>query len=374
MVTAVALLALSLVVALAASRVLGRASHEVESGDPAKHAEVEGIWLRYRVTGTGPPVLLVHGLLSSGRIWEALARNLSRSFTVYSVDLVGFGESDKPLSGYGIRQGSRLLHAFCVRFGLWGASVVGHDIGGDMAAKLAADHPDTVGRIALVAAPAAGEEMDLPTPIWLATRPVLGPLFFALFRAWGFWRRLGLRAFTMSRAVPDVLVEDAAKATPAALSRTIHALRRELSRERLLNQARRIEAPVLLIAGENDEIVDPRSARSWAESVPGARTHLIEDCGHLPMVEAAEEFGEIVLDFLGAEEPPEEKPPEPEADAMEEPSTQVEDSEREAGPEPEEPARREPLNFPEDLFEWPEERRRPDRHNIEDEGAGGRRA
>lgn len=372
MLTAVALLALLLAVALAASRVLGRVSHEVESGDPAKYAEVEGVWLRYRVTGSGPPVLLVHGLLSSGRIWEALARDLSRSFTVYSVDLVGFGESDKPLSGYGVRQGSRLLRAFCARFGISEAAVVGHDIGGDMALKLAVDHPGAVGRIALIATPAAGNQMDLPTPIWLATRPPLGPLFFALFRAWGFWRRLGLRAFTMSRAIPDVLVEDAAKATPAALHRTIHALRRELSRKRLLNQARRIESPVLLIAGEEDEIVDPSSSESWAESIPGARTHFIEECGHLPMIEAAEEFGEIVLDFLGAEEPPREKPPEPENDEVEESPAQVEDSEREAGPEPEETARRDPLDFPEDLFEWPEERRRPDRHNSGDESAGGR--
>jgi pimeloyl-ACP methyl ester carboxylesterase len=131
---------------LAASVALGRVSHEVESARDTEYLELEGTWIRYRVMGGGPPVLLVHGWLSSSRIWEQLAGRLAQRFTVYTLDLSGFGESDKPLSGYGVRSGSRLLYAFCAHFGLTRTNIIGHDLGGNMAVKLAADHPDLVGR------------------------------------------------------------------------------------------------------------------------------------------------------------------------------------------------------------------------------------
>jgi triacylglycerol esterase/lipase EstA (alpha/beta hydrolase family) len=132
---------------VAASLALGRVTYEVDSARDTEFLELDGAWVRYNVIGGGPPVVLVHGWLSSSRIWEPLARRLAQRFTVYTLDLVGFGESDKPSSGYGVRNGSRLLYAFCAHFGLTRASVVGHDLGGNMVVKLAADHPDLVGRV-----------------------------------------------------------------------------------------------------------------------------------------------------------------------------------------------------------------------------------
>src|SRR5919202_3017885 len=137
-----------------ASLALSRMTHEVGSARDTEYLELEGDWIRYGVIGGGPPVVLVHGWLSSSRIWERLVDRLARRFTVYTLDLSGFGDSDKPLSGYGIRYGSRLLYSFCAHFGLTRTAVVGHDVGGAIAVKLAADHPDVVGRLVLVATPA----------------------------------------------------------------------------------------------------------------------------------------------------------------------------------------------------------------------------
>lgn len=299
MITALLILGVLVLFALVASRTLGRATFEVEAGDETKHAELGGVWVRYRVSGSGPPVLLVHGLLSSGRVWERLARELSAEFTVYSLDLAGFGESDKPLSGYGIRQGSRLLHAFCARFGISDAAVVGHDVGGDMAVKLAADHPDAVSSLTLVATPATEGQLDLPTPVWLATLPVVGPLFFGLLRASRLWRRVGLRPFVFEREdLPEDFVEDAGRTTASALARTVSAARRELSRERLLRQADRVRCPVLLISGEEDQIVSPDSAENWADILSRSERLFLEARGHLPMIEHPEDFEECMWDFL----------------------------------------------------------------------------
>src|SRR5829696_5040331 len=151
---------------LATSVALGRVAYEVESVRDTEYLELEGTWVRYNVIGGGPPVLLVHGWLSSSSVWEQLAPRLAQRFTVYTLDLTGFGESDKPLSGYGVRNGSRLLYAFCAHFGLTRTGVIGHDLGGAMAVKLAADHPDVVD--------ASSSSLLLPTRTRSTFRPCSG--------------------------------------------------------------------------------------------------------------------------------------------------------------------------------------------------------
>src|ERR671911_589239 len=117
--------------------------------------------------------ILIVSLLLVGLL---VASSAALSRTTHEVDSAGFGDSDKPISGYGIRYGSRLLYAFCAHFGLSRVAVIGHDVGGTMAMKLAADHPDVVGRLVLVATPADEDQVDLPTLLWLATLPIVGPL------------------------------------------------------------------------------------------------------------------------------------------------------------------------------------------------------
>src|SRR5215208_3765020 len=190
-------------VIVATSVALGRNAYEVESARDTEYLELEGTWIRYN---------LVDGWLSSSRIWEQLAPRLAQRFTVYTLDLTGFGGSDKPLSGYGVRNGSRLLYAFCAHFGLTRTGVIGHDLGGAMAVKLAADHQDVVGRLVLVATPADEEQIDLPTPLWLATLPVLGPIFYTLGRAVGPVRRLWMRPFVADpRDLTEEVVGDAGR-------------------------------------------------------------------------------------------------------------------------------------------------------------------
>lgn len=278
---------------------LGRETREVESARDTEYVELEGVWVRYKVAGSGPPVVLVHGWLSSSRIWEPLAEKLSQRFTVYTLDLTGFGESDKPLSGYGLRPGSRRLHAFCTEFGITGAAIVGHDIGGNIAVKLAADHPDVVGKLVLVAAPADAEQIDLPTLLWLSTVPVVGPAFYALGRSVRFLRRRWMKPFVSEVGdLPQQAVEDAGRSTPAAAGKSLKAARRELSRERLVRQARRVKAPFLLIAGEEDRIVDPEAVNTWTQVAPASEVFLIKNCGHLPMVEEPAAFEDRVLSYL----------------------------------------------------------------------------
>jgi pimeloyl-ACP methyl ester carboxylesterase len=301
--TILIVLFLAVGVIVAASIALGRTAYEVESARDTEYLELEGTWIRYNIMGGGPPVLLVHGWLSSSRIWEQLAARLAQRFTVYTLDLSGFGESDKPLSGYGVRNGSRLLYAFCANFGLTRTNVVAHDLGGDMAVKLAADHPDVVGRLVLVATPADDEQIDLPTLLWLTTLPILGPIFYALGRLARPVRRLWMRPFVVDPSdLTEEVIEDAGRSTPAAVGKTLGVARLEISRGRLARQARIIKIPLFLVAGEQDQIVDPQAVSVWARSVDKAEICLLDECGHLPMIERTAEFNAQILAFLTGDE------------------------------------------------------------------------
>ena len=341
MVSVLIAILLLVVVLVAASVVLSRTTYQVQSVQDAEYVELEGNWIRYRVAGGGPAVVLVHGWLSSGEIWEGIAGRLAQRFTVYTLDLSGFGESDKPASGYGVRYGSRLLYAFCAHFGLTRAAIVGHDVGGAMAVKLAADHPDVVGRIVLVATPADEDQIDLPTLLWIATLPVVGPIFYALGRYLRPLRRLWVRPFVLDpEDLTEEVVDDAGKSTPAAVSKTLSVTRREIARGRLARQAGIIKAPVLAVAGEEDQIVDPQATNDWARTV-SAEIVLLGQCGHLPMLERTGEFNARVLAFLTGDqryldkidEGPEEPAGEEERDVVAEMSGETPFPER-AEPEP----------------------------------------
>lgn len=348
-------LVLVVIILAAVGTMLGRVSEEVESARDTEYIELDGHWVRYNVIGGGPPVLLVHGWLSSSRIWEQLARRLAQRFTVYTLDLTGFGESDKPTDGYGTRNGSRLLYAFCAHFGLSRTTVVGHDFAGSMAVKLAADHPDMVGRLVLVATPADEEQIDLPTLLWLTTLPVVGPIFFSLGRALKPLRKLWVRPFVFDpENLPDELVEDSGKPTPASADKTYSITRHEISGGRVARQARIIKVPILLIAGEDDQIIDPRAISDWGQYADQAEIALLEKCGHLPMVEAPAEFSARILAFLTGDSRYLEYVKEVPQPAAQEPTESQEQQE-------------EPVDLPPEEPEEPEEEPLPERPAIVEE-------
>jgi hypothetical protein len=112
-------------------------------------------------------------------------------------------------------------------------------------------------------------------------------------------RRLWMRPFVAdSDDLTEVIVDDAGLSTPAAVSKTLSISRREISRGRLARQARIIKIPLLVVAGEEDQIVDPQSVGVWAGGVDKAEIRLLDECGHMPMVERVAEFNAQILAFL----------------------------------------------------------------------------
>jgi pimeloyl-ACP methyl ester carboxylesterase len=227
--------------------------------------------LAYEVVGRGPPLILLHGLSGSGRWWSRNVPVFSSSFRTYSIDLPGFGESR------GVRW-SRLddiadhLAEWLVDEGLPPAHVAGHSLGGAVAARLAARHPDRIDRLVLVDAAIRPQR----------TRPTARPAHVMRTISRG------------SLGFAPLLMRDLVRSHPRSLvAATVDALQSDWE-----PHLRRIDAPTLVIWGEHDAITPIALGHQIAAVVPSARLITLAEAGHNPMWESAEAFNAEVLSFL----------------------------------------------------------------------------
>jgi pimeloyl-ACP methyl ester carboxylesterase len=131
----------------------------------SRYADVNGVRLHYLAAGAGDPVVLLHGYAQNSHMWRPLIAELAKTHLVIAPDLRGFGESDKPDSGYDKKSMAQDIHALTQSLGISKAGVAGHDIGLMVAYAYAAQYPAEVSRIALMDAflPGVGDW----THVWL---------------------------------------------------------------------------------------------------------------------------------------------------------------------------------------------------------------
>jgi pimeloyl-ACP methyl ester carboxylesterase len=234
--------------------------------------EVDGLRIAWGEAGAGPPVVLVHGLAASGWWWQRNLAALSAWHRVLVVDLAGFGAS---------RRQPFHLEAAAARLGRWleavgaaPAAVVGHSLGGYVAADLASERPDLVDRLVLVDA---------------AALPLEGPVH-------GHVRNLLRGGGRSERALVRIAIVDIARAGPIVIVRAA----RQLLGSDLSPRLAAIRAPTLVVWGEDDALIPPSQGRRLAGAIPGARFVSIPGAGHAPMWERPDLFDSLLLDFLGA--------------------------------------------------------------------------
>lgn len=221
--------------------------------------------------GGGPPLLLLHGLAASARWWTRVLPALSAQHWVHAVDLPEFGASGHAVRFHLERVPEQLV-ALMDTLGLERAGLIGHSMGGLIAARLAADHPDRVDRLVLV--DAGFLRLD---PSWM--HKVTGPI----------------RAVRYTRPpLARLLLQDVARVGPIGLAdATLQLLRTDW-----VGALSAIETPTLVVWGAGDTICPPVIGQGIVARVSGARMVVIPDCGHNPMWEQPEAFTAAVLPFL----------------------------------------------------------------------------
>jgi len=263
--------------------------------------------------GSGPPLLLVHGIGDSSETWAGVMPALAEKYTVIAPDLLGHGESAKPRADYAIAAYACGMRDLLTALGVDRVSVVGHSLGGGIAMQFAYQFPERCERLVLVAA--AGMGRDVHPVFRLASGPGATVGMYLLTRQ---PVRMAVRlAAPLVRAAggaglgPDLdyavqRYEAFADGTARrAFLRTIRA-GVDLSGQAITMLDRAYLArhlPTLIIWGTRDGIIPFEHAEVARSALPGSRLEIFEGAGHLPHQDDPERFVKVVEGFLSSTEP-----------------------------------------------------------------------
>jgi len=265
---------------------------------PSEFRTVAGITLHLRDEGPrdAPAILLLHGFGVSLHLWDGWAPLLAQRFRVIRCDLPGFGLTGAdPTRDYSDERAVAILVAMLDALGVARAHVIGSSMGGRIAWRLAAEHPDRVERLVLMAPDGFAEDGRYDRPAKLSW----------LFRLlpWLLPERPLRRIAAAGHGDPATLTE-------AIFRRTHDLLRAPGVRRAMLDRmagARRsdpaaflarITAPTLLLWGDKDRMIPHAHAEDYARAIPSAETVVLPGLGHAPMEEAPEASLAPVLAFL----------------------------------------------------------------------------
>ncbi|GAC1342344.1 MAG: hypothetical protein NVSMB29_13930 [Candidatus Dormibacteria bacterium] len=229
-------------------------------------------WGRLRVWqgGSGSPLVALHGLGGSGRYWEGLAAAVGREFTVVAPDHAGFGHSDKPQLTYDRRFHLDNLDALVDQVaGQTAVTLVGHSMGGVVAALWAARHPHRVAALALVATPFPSGEVPRGTQQTQARdqRPLQQRVYGSFQVLWP----LLTRPF-FSRTFPRAVIDDYMRhSLPGYWGTAQSFLWDPGAGHELLPLRGLADAPMLILTASDDRRVPARDADRWSELLPRAQ-------------------------------------------------------------------------------------------------------
>jgi pimeloyl-ACP methyl ester carboxylesterase len=273
---------------------------------------IEGHRLAYTTAGSvgDPAVIMVHGWLSHRGVWRQTLPALSDRNYCVAIDLLGFGDSDKPAGvDYSIEaQGRRILQA-ADALGLDRLALLGHSMGGQIVLNVAARlAPRRVTHVVSIAGVVTGklsrwvEQLtcraivlghhfpklyDVVNPLFVKRRRLayfnFRPWFYRMdalpFEAWEIDRRMAVRS----------VLRYSAKPAGDSIRRT-----------NLAPDLANITAPALAIFGRQDGTVPPSEGQLIAQRVPAGQLAVLDRCGHFPMYEQTEDYLTRVKDFLSA--------------------------------------------------------------------------
>jgi pimeloyl-ACP methyl ester carboxylesterase len=261
--------------------------------------------IRYRESGTGEPIVLVHGLLTDGQLWREVAPRLARDFRVIAPDWP-LGSHQRPLepgadlSPPGL---ARIIADFISELDLEEVTLVGNDTGGALCQLVAAHHPERLGRLVLTPCdayenflPPAFRPLQMlahvPGALYLIAQSLRAPVARRLPLAYGWVTKRADDALTRSWIAPAL--------GSGAIRREVASLLKGISNRYTLAAAQRFgefSKPVLIAWAPEDRFFKLRYGERLADAFPNARLELIDDSYTFVPVDQPERTATLIAEF-----------------------------------------------------------------------------
>lgn len=275
---------------------------------------IHGYRRAFRIAGSGPAVLLIHGIGDNSVAWEPVHSSLARRFTVIAPDLLGHGQSDKPRADYSVAAYANGMRDLLSVLGIDQVTVIGHSLGGGVAMQFAYQFPQMVERLILVGA--GGVTKDVNIALRLASLPggggALGllrlPLVLPTLQFAGQILSTVAGSTGMGRDIPNglrILADLPEPTASAAFTRTLRAVvdwRGQVVT--MLDRCYLTESvPVQLVWGDQDIVIPVSHAHMAHAAMPGSRLEIFPGAGHYPHHHHPQRFIELVENFIDTTAP-----------------------------------------------------------------------
>ena len=268
---------------------------------------LHGHRMTYRTGGSGPLLVLIHGITNSSASWEPVRPLLERHFTVLAPDLLGHGDSAKPRGDYSLGAYASLTRDLMLALGHDRGTFVGHSLGGGIAMQMGYQFPERIERLVLVSTGGLGRQVSLflravALPGAELALPIVGskPLVGASAKVGGWLGKLGLGFGADLTAYAQGM---ATLADIEARSAFVHTARGMIdlggqridARDKLYLSA---GVPTLIVWGDRDPVIPARHGIRAHEAMPGSQLEIFEKSGHSPQKEEPELFRQVIRDFM----------------------------------------------------------------------------
>jgi len=281
-----------------------------------QYRTIHGYQRAFRIAGSGPAILLIHGIGDNSTTWNVIHAKLAQRFTVIAPDLLGHGKSDKPRADYSVAAYANGMRDLLSVLDIERVTIVGHSLGGGVAMQFAYQFPQLVERLILVSA--GGVTKDVNFVLRLASLPMGSealavlrlPLVLPAVQIAGRVVGKAIGTTALGHDLPNMLrvLNDLPERTAsAAFSRTLRAV--VDWRGQIVTMLDRCyltdTVPVQIIWGTKDAVVPVRHARMAHAAMPGSRLEIFDGSGHFPFHHDPARFIEVVERFIDSTEPAE---------------------------------------------------------------------
>lgn len=251
-----------------------------------KKIDVNGIKTNYKIAGSGPAILILHGWGASSDSWLKVQEILAgKGYKIIVPDFPGFGKSDNPPEAWGVGDYSEWLKGFIDKVIGERVFLVGHSFGGRGAIRFVNRYPDRVKKLILCASAGIRPKLTLKQKLfsWLVKiatkqkRVEDGPKPVLLKRV--FYSILGQKDYYQAKGI---------------MKETF----KKIIEENLLPELSQIKVKTLILWGKEDKLVPVKYAFVFQEQIKNSQLKIFPDAGHSPHLEIPEELSKEIITFL----------------------------------------------------------------------------
>jgi len=252
---------------------------------------IDGYNIRYLIDGKSKKnLILIHGLGASAERWEHVIPNFAKNYRVIVPDLIGFGQSDKPLVDYTTTYLGKFIKKFLDHIDAMKVSIIGSSLGGQIAIDFTSDNPTKVDKLVLVS----------PSGIMKHSTPALDAYIMAAMYPNNDSAEYAFQIMSGQKNIDENTVKGFVErmklpnAKMAFMSTLLGLKDAEIVSQKLSS----INSPTLIVWGENDPVIPIKYASSFISGINDCRFVKMSGCGHTPYVEKPDKFYQSVSEFL----------------------------------------------------------------------------